>query len=298
MDRLNYDHLLYFWTVARLGTVTAAAKELRLAQPTISAQVKDLERALGTALFQRRGRRLVPTDAGKVAFDYADDIFRLGREMEHALAGHASPHPLRLEVGLLDGVAKHVAARLVEPAYAAVPSLRLHVREGSLAVLLAALAAADLDVLIADVPAAERLRVPGYDHLLGSSGTTFFAAGPLARLKTGFPKSLHGAPALLPSPACGLRRAIEAWLAAEDLRPVILAEFDDTALLALFGSEGRGFFAAPTVIEEAVRRQYGVQVIGRAPDVKEAFYAVTVDRRLSHPGVVAIVDAARKRLFT
>jgi LysR family transcriptional activator of nhaA len=240
----------------------------------------------------------VLTDAGKIAFDYADDIFRLGRDLEHALSGHASPRPLRLEIGLVDGIAKHVAERLIEPATAAVAGVRLHVREGALAALLAELAASELDVVIADVPAAERLRVPGYDHLLGSSGTTFFGAGALGRLEAGFPRSLHGAPALLPSPACGLRRAIETWFAAEDLRPVVLGEFDDTALLKVFGSKGLGFFAAPTVIEDEVRRQYGVRVLGRVPEVKEAFYAVTAERRLGHPGVVAIAEAARRHLFT
>ncbi len=297
MEWLNYHHLYYFWTVARAGSIARAAEELRLSQPTISNQLKTLEGALGHRLFERQGRRLVLTDVGRTALRYADDIFQTGRELQQALKGIPTGERLRLAVGVADVIPKAVAERLLQPAMRAVRDLTLVAREGPLPQLLAALALHELDVVLSDTPAPEDIKVKAYSHLLGETGVTFLAAPSLSHLRKGFPRSLDGAPFLLPSPGTALRHRLDRWLEAQAVRPVVTGEFDDSALLEAFGARGLGAFAAPAVIEKEAVAHLGVQAIGRADDIREHYYAISVERRLRHPAVVAVADAARARIF-
>jgi LysR family transcriptional activator of nhaA len=297
MEWLNYHHLFYFWTVARAGSIARASEELRLAQPTISNQLKTLEASLGVKLLERQGRRLVLTDVGRTVLRYAEDIFRTGRELQRAVKGLPTGQRLRLVAGVVDVIPKRMAALLLQPAVDAHPDLVLVCREGPLPQLLASLAVHELDVVIADVPASEEVKVKAFNHRLGDCGTTFFAAPKHAHLKKGFPRSLQGAPVLLPSPGTALRRALEAWFTAVGVQPAIAGEFDDSALMMAFGARGSGVFAVPRVLEDDVRAQHGVQIVGRAEDVREAFYAITVERRLRHPAVVAVAETARDAIF-
>jgi LysR family transcriptional activator of nhaA len=253
MEWLNYHHLYYFWTVARAGSISQASKELRLAQPTISNQLKTLEAALGVKLLERQGRKLVLTDVGRTVLRYADDIFRTGRELQLAVKGLPTGQRLRLVAGVVDVVPKRMAALLLQPAVEAFPDLALVCREGPLPQLLAALALHELDVVIADVPASEDVKVKAFSHRLGDCGTVFCAAPKLAGLRKGFPRSLQGAPALLPAEGTALRRALDSWFDATGVRPVVAGEFDDLALLNAFGARGLGFFASPRVHEAEVR---------------------------------------------
>lgn len=293
MDWLNYHHLLYFWLVAREGGVAKAAAKLRLAHPTVSGQIHALEDALGEKLFEREGRRLALTEMGRVVFGYADEIFSLGRELLDTVKGRPTGRPLRLVVGIADMVPKLVAKRLLDPARALPDPLRIVCREDKADRLVAELAAGGLDVVLTDTP------VPGghrktFNHLLGETEVALFATAPLAaRYRRGFPASLDGAPMLLPGEGSSLRRSLDAWLEANGLRPTIEAEFDDTALLKAFGQDGVGIFPAAVAIEAEVRRQYDVELVGRVPDVREAYYAISAERRLVHPAVVAISTAAR-----
>ncbi len=293
MEWLNYHHLYYFWTVAHAGSIARASRELRLSQPTISNQVKTLESALGHKLFERQGRSLVLTDVGRTALRYADDIFQTGRELQQALKGLPTRERIQFVVGVTDVIPKLVAERLLQSAVAAVKDLRLVCREGPLPQLMASLALHELDVVLADGPAPESVRVRAFSHLLGECGATFLAAPKLSHLRKGFPASLGGAPVLLPAPGTALRRSLERWFEARAVRPVVAGEFDDSALLKAFGARGLGFFAAPSVIEKEICAQFDVAPIGRVDEIRERFYAISVERRLRHPAVVAIAEAAR-----
>ncbi len=299
MAWLNYHHLLYFWTVARAGTIAAASKELHLSQPTISTQIKTLEDALGHKLFQRQGRRLALTDVGRTAFKYADDIFRLGRELQEAMARGPSGQPVRFTVGVEDVIPKMVAEQLLEPAFAAVPKLQLEVHEGPLSQLLARLALHELDVVISEQPAPNDVKVRAFSHKLGESGTTFFATAKLAATlpKAKFPQLLHGSPMLMTAVGTTTRSDLDLWLQQHELRPQVVAEFEDSALMKVFGSKGRGVFTGPTAIEEGLQKQLDVVVIGRAVELSQSFYAISVERRLRHPAVVAVAESARRDLF-
>ncbi len=295
MEWLNYHHLFYFWTVARAGSIARASEELRLSQPTISNQLKTLEASLGQKLFERRGRRLVLTDVGRTALRYAEDIFRTGRELQQAMKGLPGRERLRLVVGVADVIPKRIAEILLESAVAAVPDVTLVCRESPLRQLLASLALHELDVVLSDSPASEDIKVKAFNHPLVDCGVTFLAAGRLAHLRKGFPRSLDGAPALLPAEATALRRTLDAWFEAQGVHPRLAGEFDDSALLEAFGARGMGFFAAPSIIDREVRAQHGVALLGRSEDVHARFYAITVERRLRHPAVAAIAEAARAR---
>lgn len=298
MAWLNYHHLLYFWTVARTGTIAAASKELHLSQPTISTQLKTLEEALEQKLFQRQGRRLVLTDVGRVAFRYADEIFRLGRELQEAITRGPVGREVRFSVGVSDVIPKLVAERLLQPAFEQVENLRLEVHEGPLPQLLGQLALHELDVVLSDHAAPPDVKVRAFSHKLGESGMTFFASRALAQQHgKRFPQSLEGAPMLLPSVGTALRQSLDQWLQKKGLRPRVVAELDDTALVKVFGARGRGIFAAPTAIEETVVAQHGVQVLGRVDDLTQSFYAISVERKLRHPAVVAVAESAKRELF-
>jgi len=299
MDWLNYHHLLYFWTVVREGGVSPAAEKLGLAQPTVSAQVKLLEQMLGDKLFEHQGRRLVLTDVGRLVYRYADEIFGIGRELVEALKGRPSAgRLLTLSVGVANAVPKMIVHRLLQPAASGDHAMHLVCREDSTDTLLAELATHALDVVITDVPAPTHVRVKVFSHLLGESDTSFFAAGPLARkLRHRFPRSLNDAPVLLPTPHTALRRALDQWFDSENLRPRIVGEFDDSALMKAFGQAGDAAFPASTAIADEVVRQYRVHAVGRAKSVRERYYAISAERRLKHPGVLAITTAAKTDVF-
>lgn len=296
---LNYHHLLYFWTVAHEGGVSRAAEKLRLAQPTVSAQVRLLEDVLGEKLFERQGRRLVMTDVGRLVYRYADEIFGIGRELVETLKGRSvGGRPLPLTVGVANPVPKLIVQRMLAPTVTGDVPVHLICREDNTEGLLAALATHALDVVIADVAAPPHVRVKVFNHLLGESDTSFFAAGPLAaRLRRRFPRSLDGAPLFVPAPHTALRRALDQWFEAEDLHPRILGEFDDPALMKAFGQAGAGAFPAPSAIAGEVVRQYRVKEVGHASAVRERFYAISAERRVKHPGVLAITTTARTAVF-
>ncbi len=298
MDWLNYHHLLYFWMVAKEGSIAAAARRLHLAQPTISTQIKTLESQVGTALFERAGRGLKLTESGRVAFRYADEIFGLGREMLDALKDRPTGRPMRLTVGLALVVPKLVAHRLLAPALGLGAGVHVEVYEDKLDRLLASLATHELDLVLSDTPLTGDVSVRAFNHPLGESPVTFFAAPPMApALRKGFPGSLDRAPFLAPMPGSTVRKELDRWFDDQGIAPEIVGQFDDSALLKVFGQAGVGAFAAPTVIEKEVRRQYQAQVIGRVDAIVERFYAISVERRLKHAGVVAITEAARNELF-
>jgi LysR family transcriptional regulator, transcriptional activator of nhaA len=298
MEWVNYHHLLYFWVVAREGGLVPAGKVLRLSHPTLSAQIHALEDQLGEKLFTKIGRKLALTDVGRVTFRYADEIFTLGREMIETVKGRSTGQPLRLNVGVVDAVPKLVVRRLLAPALALSEPVRLVCYEDSYEKLLAELSLHALDIVIADSPVPAGSNVRAFNHLLGETGVSFFGSKPLsAALKRGFPKSLDRAPVLLPLENSPLRRALNAWFDRNGVKPQVVAEFEDSALINVFGSDGVGIFTAPTAVEKEVCRQHGVTVLGRTRDVRERFYAVSVERRLKHPAVVAISDAAREQLF-
>jgi LysR family transcriptional activator of nhaA len=299
MEWINYHHLLYFWTVVREGGVSRAAEKLRLAQPTVSAQVRLLEGAVGERLFERQGRRLVLTDVGRLVYRYADEIFGMGRELMEALRGRpATGRPVPLTVGVANAVPKLIIHGLLRPVVGGDPGFHLVCREDSTETLLGELAAHALDVVITDAPAPPHVRVKVFNHLLGESDTSFFAVGPLAaKLRRRFPRSLNDAPVLLPTPHTAMRRALDGWFEAEDLHPRIVAEFDDSALMKAFAEAGTAAFPAPSAIEREIARQYRARPIGRATSVRERYFAISAERRLKHPGVLAITAAARHEVF-
>ena len=298
MERLNYHHLLYFWTVAREGTVARAAANLRLAQPTLSGQIHALEGALNEKLFERAGRGLRLTEMGRLVFRYADEIFALGRELAESVRGQPTGRPLRLTVGVSDGMPKLVAYRLIEPALAMPQPVRLVVHEQSTERLLASLALHELDVVLTDRVAPPGVSVRAFTHLLGACGATLFAAPKLAaKYRRRFPSSLDGVPFLLPGETSTLRRGLEQWFEKQRILPRVVGEFDDSTLIKVFGQAGAGVFAAPSIIETSVRKQYGVAVVGRLDRVRERFYAISAERRLKHPGIIAITESARRELF-
>ncbi len=300
MEWLNYHHFYYFWAVAKEGSIVAASKKLRLAHPTISGQIHRFEEVLGEKLFAHSGRNLVLTDAGRVAFRYADEIFSLGREFLDTIKGRASiGRPLRLVVGVADVIPPSLVRRFLEPAFGIGQPVQVVCRaDKSLPEFIAELALHTVDVVIADGPAGPAPAIRAYSHLLGECGTTFFAAAKLAAAtRRKFPRSLDSKPFLLPGAPSAVRRSLERWFGAQDIQPRMVAEFDDSALAKDFGRQGLGIFAAPTVIEAEVVRDFGVRVVGRVEAVRHQFYAISVERKIRHPAVAAICGAARQKIF-
>lgn len=298
MEWLNYNHLHYFWMVAKAGSLTHAAEELMLSASTVSAQIHALEQALGSRLFKRQGRRLVLTDVGQLAYGYAESIFSLGREMMDVVKERPTDRPIRLVVGIDEAVPKLVAREILKPALQLARPVHLVCREGSADRLLADLVSYRLDVILADQPVRASGKMKVFSHPLGDCGVSFFAAPALAaRLRPGFPQSLHRAPVLLPADHSAMRRTLDRWFGALGVEPSVVGEFDDSALTKVFGSDGFGFFAVPAVIAAEIAQRYSVEEIGAAPDCIERFYAISVERKLKHPAVVALTQAARSALF-
>lgn len=298
MDELNYHHLRHFWAVAREGGVTRAAERLHVSQPTVTAHVRELERALGAKLLARAGRGVVLTEVGRTVYRQADELFTLSREVLDTVKGRPSARPVRLAVGVAMVVPKLIAYRILEPALRLPEAVRLECLEDTPEQLLSELATYGLDLVLTDAPVSPTIKVKAFSHLLGECGVSVFGVKDLAAShRAGFPRSLDGAPFLLPRDDSDLRRSLELWFDEQRVHPKIVAEFEDNALLKVFGEEGAGLFAAPTAIEAEVRRKYNVQLVGRLESVRERFYVITVERKIRHPAVVAISDAARKKLF-
>ena len=295
---MNYKHLYYFWTVAKAGSIARASEQLHLTPQTISGQLSLFESVLGETLFDRSRRRFALTDAGRTVLGYAEEIFSLGKELEEMLHHRPGGRPLQFRVGVSDAVPKALAYKLIEPALRATENSRIVCREGKVAGLMAELAIHQLDIVIADSPMPPRIDVKAFNHLLGECGLTFFATPALAGQYAGtFPQRLDGAPLLLPGDDVAVRPKLIRWFDQNRIRPRIAGEFDDSALMAAFGQAGAGIFSAPSAIAEQIREQYGVVEIGATDEITEGFYAISVERRLSHPAVIAISEAARQELF-
>lgn len=299
MEWLNYHHLFYFWSVTKHGSVAKACEELCLAQPTISKQIGLLEDTLGEKLFERRGRHLELTEMGRIISKYAEDIFSIGQDLMNTVKGRGNGRPVRLTVGIVDVVPKLLAARLLESTFRQFPGMRLVCWEDKLDQLLGDLAIHRLDLVIADTPAPPTVKVQVHNHLLGESGVTFFAKSTLAaRYRRNFPRSLNGAPILLPTSNTVLRRILDDWFTHQKVVPTIIGEFEDSATLKAFGQEGHGLFPISTVMEKEICQQYRVQVVRRIDSLTQKFYAITAERRLKHPAVMALFNTARREVLT
>lgn len=297
---MNFKHLHYFWVTAKAGGVVRAGEQLHTTPQTLSAQIKLLEDRLGRRLFRKSGRNLELTDDGRVALRYADDIFALGGELETAMRERraGSTATLEFRVGVEDVLAKSVAYRLLAPALELAQPVRLVCVEGQFNDLMAQLALHRMDLVLTDEPLTSRLSVKAFNHALGSSAMNFLCTPALrAQLAGSFPQCLNDAPMLLPGGSSSVRPQVDAWLAQHGLRPRVVAEFNDSALMQAFGREGRGVFIAPAVVETEICAQFGVEVLGRSAELVEDFYAISVERRIRHPCVAAITSAARGSLF-
>ena len=296
--RLNYQHLLYFWSVVRTGSLTRACEELALSAPTISAQLRTLEARLGEKLLAKSGRTLVPTEVGRLVYGYANEIFGLGQDLLEALEHRPTARPMRLVVGIDDVVPKEIAYRILEPALRMKRPVRITCREGTLERLTADLAVHEIDVVLSDAPLTSSLNVRAYSHPLGSCEVSWMATPTLAKtLRRGFPKSLDSVPMLLPTDDTAIRRALDHWLDKQDVHPLMVGEFEDYALLREFARAGHGFAPVPSVLEEQFRRQYGFAAIGPVSGVRGEFYAISVERKIKHPAIAVVTDNAR-RIFS
>lgn len=298
MGPLNYHHLRLFSAVAHEGNLTRASRQLCLTPQTVSSQIRDFEHVLGEKLFTRAGRRMELTDMGRVVLGYADEIFSVGQELQEALRGEPTTRPLRLVIGVANVLPKLIVHHLVEPALSLEQPVRVVCHEGAPEQLLADLSLHRLDVVLSDRPIPAKINVRAYNHDLGKCGVTFMATPDVAQgLRDGFPESLNNAPVLLPTRDAVLRNELDRWFQQANVHPEVVGEFEDSALLKAFGQAGVGFFAVPSVIAAEVVRQYHVDPVGSPEGVSEHFYAISVERRLRHPGVRAICDAARSELF-
>jgi LysR family transcriptional regulator, transcriptional activator of nhaA len=298
MEWLNFHHLRYFWTVARRGSVRKAAEELRVSQPSISAQLGLLEEALGEKLFQRSGRNLVLSEMGQLVLSYADEIFSAGRELLSAVKQRPSSRALRLNVGMTDSLSKLIAFEILKPAFHFPQPVHIICRQAEIGPLVNRLQAHRLDIVLADEPASSSLKTRTFNHKLGRSGVTFCAVPAIAnKLRPNFPRSLHQAPALLPSENMGMRGALEKWFDANDLRPRLVGEFEDSALMEVAASGALGFTAVHTVVDSAALKHYGLKVIAKVEECGSDFYAITAERRLKHPAAAAITEHAYSQLF-
>lgn len=298
MRHLNYNHLQYFWTVANEGSIARASEVLHITPQTISGQLKLLDDVVGAPLFQRAGRGLALTDTGRLVKHYADEIFALGAELSQAVRGtQGRPNPV-LNVGIVSSIPKLIAYRVLEPAISGSEPLKVVCVEGSLEGLLADLAVHRLDLIISDHPIPVGMSVKAYNHLLGDSCIAFFSKpAAVRRYRSGFPGSLNGAPMLLPLHASALRRVLDDWFEQAEVDPGVVAEFDDSALLKVFGAAGAGVFPAPQAIAAEIERMYSARVIGVVEDLRETYYAISPERRLKHPAVLDIIEKAREQLF-
>jgi LysR family transcriptional activator of nhaA len=297
--RLNYQHLLYFWSVVRNGSLTKACAELHLSAPTVSAQLRTFEERLGSRLLMKSGRTLVPTEAGRLVFSYAEEIFALGADLVSALAQRPTHKPMRFVAGIDDVVPKEIAQRLVNATLNLAQPVQLMCREGTLHELLRALESRQLDVVLSDSPVTPSLNLRAYNHHLGGCDVLWMAAPALAKgLRGGFPESLDGAPLLLPTSDTAIRRALDKWLDQHGVRPLIAGEFEDYALLREFARAGRGVAPVPSVLRKQLRQESGLTELGVARKVRSEFYAISMERNIKHPAVLALCKQAESVFAT
>ena len=297
MDWLNYHHLLYFWTAAQEGSVTRAAERLMLAQSTVSGQIRKLEEQIGQDLFDRAGRELALTETGQVVYSYAERIFSVGQELVDTLQGHGPEAPRHLRVGVADALPKLVACALLEPALQGPTPSRVTCHEDKAERLLAELALHAFDLVLSDTPIGPAARVRAFNHALGDCGVSFFAvAGLASKARRDFPRSLSDVPMLLPTPNNMLRRSLDRWFESNGVRPRIVGEFEDSALLKVFGQRGAGIFPAPSIVGNEICRQYRVRIVASVEEVREQFFAITLERTVRSPAVAEICAMAREKL--
>ena len=298
MEYLNYHHLRYFWAVAKEGGLTKAAGKLHVSQPTISAQVQALEGMLGEKLFRRTGRNLALTDTGQQVLGFAEEIFSLGQDLVNSVKQRPTARPVRLYLGVSDALPKLIAWRIIEPVFRLPQPVQVSCWETRVSDMLVELAAYRMDVVLADEPASSGVAPNVFNHFLGESDVTFCAVPALAaKLRRGFPKSLNGAPALLPMANSGVRRSLEKWFQARGVRPRLVGEFEDPALVNILVMQGLGFMSVPSVVAKEAVRRYGFGLIGRTRECQQQFYAITAERKLTHPAVLAITSTRGRGLF-
>ena len=296
---LNYRQLHYFWVVAKTGSIVRACEQLNLTPQTISGQLSLLEQTYGVELFTRVGRQLELTETGRIALPYAEQMFQLGGELEALLRAQPDEQQILFRVGVADVVPKSIVYRLIAPTMALSEPIRISCREDQLERLLADLAIQRLDLVISDSPMPSHLDIKGYSQKLGECGVSFFATAALAKAYgQDFPRGVQGAPLLIPGQQTVVRTRLMRWFAEQNVQPKIVGEFDDSALMKAFGKSGSGIFIAPSVIADEVMEQYDVELIGQTDAVTESFYAISVERKVKHPGIVAITEGARQKLFT
>ena len=297
MDWLNYHHLRYFWATAHEGSITAAAERLRLSRATVTSQIRELESALGQALFRKQGRNLAITEFGQQVLLYADEIFATGEQIQNLSLGiHAGRQ--RVVVGIPDVMPKLIAYRLLVPVLQSSPPVLLECREGNLEQLLAEMALHRVDLVLSDSPTPANAQVRAFHHKLGECGISICGSPPLAkRFRKGFPDSLAAAPMLMPAEKTSLRRNLNYWMARSECRPDIVAEFDDSALLKIFGQSGVGLFPVASAVVIDAEKRYAVEAIGELPEVKEEFYLISLEKSLKDPVLLSILACARNELF-
>ena len=293
MNNLNFKHLRYFWMVGKTGSIARASEQLSLSPQSISVQLGDLESSLSVRLFRKVGRGLELTDMGRRVFSYADEIFSLGNELLEVAQHQEIRKSVPFRIGITDSVPKSVAYRVLEPLLHMDEPIRLICREGKLADLLSEMSVNQLDLVIADRPMPINLNVRAYNHLLGESKLAIFAAKSLieSHQAQSFPNILHNAPFLMPGEDFAFQKKLLSWMESKKIYPKIIGEFDDSALLKSFGQAGAGFFAGPDAIADYICHQYEVERLGKIDTVTEQLYAITTERRLTHPAVVSIVKA-------
>ena len=298
MESLNYHHLQYFWHVVRAGGVTQAARELHVSGPAVSAQLRELQDFLGEPLFTRSGRKLVLTEMGRTVYDYADDIFSLGRELLDTVRNRPTGRAIRVDIGVADVLPKMIAQWLIEPALKLRETVRIVCREATSEQLVGRLATLELDVVLSDSPADPSRTFRAYNHLLGETGIDFVGVGQIARKAKGtFPQSLSGLPMLLPTDNTAMRRDLDYWFEMNNVRPLILGEFEDYAMLRAFAQSGSALFPVPSVFARELRQQDKIVKVGSTTDVTMRFYAISAERKIKHPAVIAICESARRQLF-
>ncbi len=298
MEFLNYHHLRYFWAVASEGGLTQASKKLNVSQPTICTQVQSLEDFLGEKLFRRNGRHLVLTETGHKVYSYAEEIFSLGSDLLNTIRQRPTSHPLRFSIGIVDSVPKLVSYKILKPVFQFPTPIKVSCSEGKVIDLLSKLAAYRIDIVLSDEPAPSSTNFKVFNHRLGECGIVFCAAPKLAnRLKEGFPHSLDGAPALLPTENTDLRRSLEKWFQNISIHPDLIAEFDDAALMKVAAEDGLGFFPVANVAAAEVVKRYGVKIIGTSEECLQHFYLISAERHLNHPAVMTLIENAEASLF-
>jgi LysR family transcriptional activator of nhaA len=298
MRHLNYNHLLYFWTVSREGSITAASESLHLTPQTVSGQIKLLEESIGQPLFKRAGRGLILTDTGRIVQEYADEIFSTGIELAQHVRGEEVGRSQSLGVGIVNSIPKLIAYRILEPALESSSPIRITCHEAGLEQLLGDLAVHRLDLVVSDHSVPAGLNIKVFNHRLGTSSIGFFSARNVAkRYASNFPASLNDAPLLLPVIAHPLRRGLTDWFQLMDIHPNVVGEFDDSALLKAFGQAGIGLFPAPMAIKDEVERMYHACCIGQVDSVQESYFAISPERKIKHPAVLRITEIARSALL-